>query len=790
MTLTLKVSAQSDSGERPSFLPASEPQQSQEDTTAAPEVSDTSAPKTMNMQVEVPVPQPTAISPGQASQPISQPSISASASILNAGTGSVAQAAPMNSTATGSATTTVAASPTPAPENQGPAIIYDQDQKGIQQKPSDQPQEPTGPDPGKLLKEKRYNELEPLVIQSHDSALASALGWAFYNSNQAKRAYPWFEKAVQWNEKNYEAAYGMGLSLFRMGQYEKAAQIARWRMSEYPNMKNLLGDIQTAEAVSSYQSKNYDKSTEYLKEVGSFRKLTRDERLMQAWNYFQAGDLAQAQTAFEQLYREKQDKYAAMGVYAACAKSQDWNHIAEFSKTYGGPLESMYDDYVAAKYYNRRMYTSAYVASPDKFPELTNINTPVVRADGFVRYKSGDAGTSRLREYGGNISTSFYVGGTNRIDVGAGVSTMSSDNLPKQAQIGQYPIDEITRRQLAAALLGTQAEPVAYTHPPTTKYNSLVNVNVHYENEGTYSPIADIGMTPSGATISPTVLGNIGFRVNQDWGKVEIDGYRTSVTESILSAVGIRDPYSGKTWGRVVETGGKASAFLNLPSNFSLFAIGSVGQMTGQNVADNTHERVTLALSKNFVPPIVAAPQNYSASDMSDGKSVADGKSSMGGSEFSDRTMGSALSYFTLGPAVTYEHFDKNLDHYTYGQGGYFSPDSLVQGVVSAQLMTAEGRNYLVRASLSAGVQTYSEAASPYFPLQGSNSSSFAKSKDTTFIALVDVEGMLELNQHWAVTTHLSYNKTANYSEFYGSLGLQYFFEPREGLFAQDFPTF
>jgi tetratricopeptide (TPR) repeat protein len=779
-TLSLKVSAQSDA-ERPSFLPASEPQESQPVSSSSSPSDVAAAPKTMDMQVEVPVPQPTAMSLNNtdASQPDAQPTVSASASIMNVAT---TASTPTNAVNAAPA----AASPSPAAaENQGPAIIYDESQKGIQQKGSDQPSEPAGPDPGQLLKEKRYDELEPLVIQAHDSGLAAALGWSLYNGNSPRRAYPWFEKAVQWDDKNYEAAYGLGLSLFRMGQYEKAAQIARWRLKEYPNMRNLLGDIQTAEAVSSYKSKNYDQSTEYLKQVGSFRKLTRNERLMQGWNYFQAGDLAQAQTTFEQLYREKQDRYAAMGVYAAAAKSQNWGPLAEFSKTYGGPLEEMYNDYVATKYYNRRMYTSAYAASPQKFPELNNLTTPVVRASGFARYKSGDTGTSRLRQFGGTASTSFYVGDTNRFDVGVGVSSMNSGDLPKQAQVGQYPIDEITRRQLAAALLGTKAVPVPYTHPPVTRYNSLVTVNVHYENEGAYAPVVDLGMTPTGGPISPTVLGNVGFRVNQDWGKFEVDGYRSAVTESILSAVGMRDPYSGKTWGRVVETGGKVSTFLNLPDNWSAYALGSAGVLSGQNVENNQHERVTIALSKNFVAPLVSSPTDYSAA-ASDGK----GTVSMDGKEFTDRTMGSALSYFTLGPAVTYEHFQRNLSHFTYGQGGYFSPDSLVQGVLAAQIMTAEGRNFLVRASASLGAQSYRESASPYFPMASRNTQSFGKSSSTTFIALVDLEGMLQLNQHWAVSAHLAYNKTANYSEFYGSLGFEYFFEPRDGLFAQDFPSF
>ena len=75
----------------------------------------------------------------------------------------------------------------------------------------------------------------------------------------------------------------------------------------------------------------------------------------------------------------------------------------------------------------------------------------------------------------------------------------------------------------------------------------------------------------------------------------------------------------------------------------------------------------------------------------------------------------------------------KNLDYFTFGQGGYFSPEYLLQGALGIQFMTKEGQNYLLRGSATLGWQTYRQDATPVFPLENSTAV-YSASDTSTFI--------------------------------------------------------
>jgi exopolysaccharide biosynthesis predicted pyruvyltransferase EpsI len=72
----------------------------------------------------------------------------------------------------------------------------------------------------------------------------------------------------------------MALALTRQGDYDRAEQVARWRLSQYPSMGNILGDILVARAVAAYKQKEYRQSLQLYSEVESYRALSRDEKIL------------------------------------------------------------------------------------------------------------------------------------------------------------------------------------------------------------------------------------------------------------------------------------------------------------------------------------------------------------------------------------------------------------------------------------------------------------------------------------------------------------------------------
>jgi hypothetical protein len=139
----------------------------------------------------------------------------------------------------------------------------------------------------------------------------------------------------------------------------------------------------------------------------------------------------------------------------------------------------------------------------------------------------------------------------------------------------------------------------------------------------------------------------------------------------------------------------------------------------------------------------------------------------------------------TIGPSLSYETYSKNLSNFTFGDGGYFSPQFFLNGNLAVQFMTAEGKNYLLRGSGSVGLQTYRQDSSPVFPLQNS-SATYSQTDTQTFSASARLGGLILVAPQIAAGFNLQYDKTANYSEFSAQLLLKFFFEPRAGLFATD----
>jgi len=740
----------SESARRPSFLPPPEPvapAPAYPTYQAAPQPASPPAPtpETMMTQIELPVPQPTATAP--AGQHLFA---------QNAAPVPAAPPQPLVPMPTppqpGIPLTTPESSLLPdAPPRSG-AVIFQEEQRGMPAPPTAQP---AGPDPGAMLREKRYADLAPVALQSRDTKLAAAIGWGLFNDSQVAQAQEWFQRALSWNEENHEAAYGLALAYFRQKKFSEAEELARWRVNQYPQMRKLLGDIATGRAVSAYQTKDYRFSQRLLDDVRLYRPLTRDEQIMSAWNFFHMGEVAIATSEFERLYEASRDKFAAQGLYACCSKTKDWARIAELSAQYGGPLADMYREYEAQIAYNRGLYLKAYALSRglsgtesdgkstydgkttgSLFPELQNIDSSTIGASTEVRFKTGDSGLSELREVSGGVRGSFVIADIHKVEASMNAVSLDAGGLPRNAFVGNAPVEPKERGD--------------WNHAPVTDYGPLVTMRLRYSRDGDIQPYVEMGMTPAGADIAPTAVGTAGVKAHWDWGYWEGAVYREAIKESILSYVGIRDPYTGKHWGRVTENGVKFSIYAQFPEDWSVYAAFSAGSLLGDDVADNDHIRFNLAVNKNF---------------------KADG-----------------FEYITLGPTFSYESFSENRSFFTYGHGGYFSPESLVQGTIGTQFLTSQGERWLLKGNVQLGFQAYNQAETALFPLHDTGGV-YAATDAQTFIGYANLTGMWMLGDQWAFGTSVNAAKTANYEEFRGNVFFQYFFEPRVGLFETDFPS-
>ncbi|MEM0965556.1 MAG: cellulose synthase subunit BcsC-related outer membrane protein [Verrucomicrobiota bacterium] len=619
-----------------------------------------------------------------------------------------------------------------------PTIVFSDTQTGLV---DDTIVAEIGIDPGQLLADKQYDELEPWVLENQDVGMASAIGWSYYTEENYPKAIEWFEQTLRWDENFNEAAYGLALSLYNEGFLQQAEAVARWKLNAYPGMDNILGDIYMTRAISSFRAERYDETLDNLDKIVQFRPLTRGEEILEAWSFYHTGETVKAAGLFQTLYEEQRDRVAAVGLYASLSSTQNWNRIERLANQYGGPLADIYALYTSDRYYDRRLYLKAsQVATqiPDADqPFIENIAAPKVTISAEFVARDGDPGTSEL-----DLAYAPYVTGTvfsdevNRVDVSIGLVSLDAGQLPDFAFVGLVP-----------------NTPTPYSVEPKTSFNGMIAPMIGYYREDWISPYIELGMTPLGGQVDSEFVGRLGVQGIFETGVWTAELFRESITESLLSYTGFRDPYTSLEWGRVVETGLHASIlhFFGANQDLSLFGFMEVGQLTGENVADNEKIRLDVALNRTFKP---------------------DG-----------------FHYINFGPSFTFYSYTNNLSFFTFGHGGYFSPEYLAQGIINLQFMTEEGEDFLLKGEVGFGGQANEQEAAPFFPLDP-DGRDYSGTSDTTGILISNLQGVMFLTDYWAFGGEIAFNKTPSYEEFRGGVFTTIFFEPREGLVETDFPRY
>lgn len=186
----------------------------------------------------------------------------------------------------------------------------------------------------------------------------------------------------------------------------------------------------------------------------------------------------------------------------------------------------------------------------------------------------------------------------------------------------------------------------------------------------------DAGTTPLGFRRS-NVVGGIEFAPELAPGtRLRLTAERRAVTDSILSWGGARDATTGAEWGAVTRTGGRAALeFTGASANSYVLAGYHLYQ--GRNVVDNRMIEVGAGVSF----PIWQR----------DGAEAR------------------------LGFEVNYIDFERNLRYFSFGHGGYFSPQNFFSaGIPVDYRVRGERVDWGVGATI--GLATWRERSEPFYP--------------------------------------------------------------------------
>jgi tetratricopeptide (TPR) repeat protein len=297
---------------------------------------------------------------------------------------------------------------------------------------------------------------------------------------------------------------------------------------------------------------------------------------------------------------------------------------------------------------------------------LKDATSPQVSGQATLRTRSGEDGTSKLIEATVRAAASFSPFGVGQLGVAVTPVQLSAGTPPADAQaiIGQTPLAEAR---------ATAAKTVLNLGTPNAEQASGAALSVFYQSD----PLQfDVGTTPAGfqeMEFSGGITGHIPLGEGaQLRGGVE----SRPVTDSVLSYAGIRDPITGIKEGNVIRDDASFGGSVNFGKG-GAYADGTYKQLHGNNVEANTGYEVNAGI---YYRPID-----------SDGNRLQ------------------------VGVNVNLQSYEKNLRFFSFGQGGYFSPQQFV-ALAFPVTYSVDRQRWHWSAGLTLGMQSYSENASPIFP--------------------------------------------------------------------------
>lgn len=314
--------------------------------------------------------------------------------------------------------------------------------------------------------------------------------------------------------------------------------------------------------------------------------------------------------------------------------------------------------------------TGVVARAPDGTPaqaalaDLEQRRDPEIEAGWMPAYKSGDAGISAYHaqqvpvyiqvpyRYDGHFFAQFDA-----VHLDAGTLALSNPASYALSTFGTY-----------SAWATPGSAPALTLHQHATG----VAVGVGYRSDAWRF---DIGTTPLGFPIH-YLVGGVRYRFDAGPAGFSISASRRPETGSELSYAGLRDPWTNAVWGGVRRDGIDWHTGIDI-GRVNVFAELGAGVLTGVHVASN--QEVTLRTG--FTVPV------YEHANMR----VATG------------LVGNAW------------HYTNNLRFYSYGQGGYYSPQRYLSLGVPIEWSGRRG-GLTWDLTTTVGISSSYERDSPYFP--------------------------------------------------------------------------
>lgn len=365
-------------------------------------------------------------------------------------------------------------------------------------------------------------------------------------------------------------------------------------------------------------------------------------------------------------------------------------------------------------------------------------------------HREGDAGTSRLRRFDEPVEIMFPAGNNH----------VKLQVTPVQLHAGKLKSSPYAVNTFGGGPVAADAQELGLAGAVERQEYQGVGGSLAYVSENVE---VDVGVTPVGFEYQ-NFTGGVKLHGNLDEENTlsyKLNLSRRPVTESLLSFSGTKDPRTGQRWGGVMATGLRADITKEV-DDVGIYGALSWHYMNGHNVLSNRRTEGNLGFYTHVFNDI-------------------------------DEVL-------TVGANINATFYDNNQRYFTYGHGGYFSPQ---QSYGLAFPVKWSGRtdraSYMIGATV--GVTRFKEDSVDMYPtnrdLQGQAIVALANKSSTTGITDIingaypgqrktsfsyGLEGAVEylLTPQVLIGARAGMDNANDYNQLEGGLFFRYYFYPQD----------
>lgn len=545
------------------------------------------------------------------------------------------------------------------------------------------------------------------------------LGWFCYQSGRFSEAESLFYRHLQAHPRGNDGALGLAYAFVAQKKFQEAAQVLDAMAPPYPEGREaLLFRLHMEEGAYRWAQRDFSAAEALFRQAAAVKAEDGSPWRSLGWLLMEQGRPREAAEAFQKAYSIQPTGEVAEGLLLSLERSGDFGHANEKAEAMSR-VENPSIQEAAGRHYLRtgKMLYAASVLKDEKNDAATWTTLQT-----SYESRSGDEGTSRKRTL--RIPWTVYVPRPSMALWALKLEGMYLDGGDPGLVpfVGSFGLPQAEKAHVSR---WTQSAWVA-------------SPSVAFIKEGTWDFRATAGLSPVGGAVDPMPTFSLELH-NPQW---HLEVHQKSVEDTLLSWIGQRDPYSDRTWGRVLKIGGSMGHDVSWPGGLWLSVRFGADHYWGHNVWKNSSVTGDVALGRSF--PLQSGTLSF-------------------------------------GGFLTGAHFDRNSDFYTYGHGGYFSPSFFFMMGPTVRYRSAPCGPWWLDMKASAGYLYYETEASPMYPKSSTNER-YSADRFSGLGYSGSIRAVRLLSPHWAVGVHVDMDKSSDYTRWATGVGLTWFFEKHDSL--------